>query len=246
MVNYKHLYKDIDVSLQWTKLQPCTTNERNKRSSACDSYGCSGKLLVCVARSRFHLPLARMGKTVRDKEEQDLLISEILQTKKRMNDTSITLFPIQLEEKEILNPVFLYESSQPQEEYFWQSLSEFVRINRTDLPEDQGYRMGNGLNTDNKEILKQQKEILFDICEPKYDYVRQELMPIAYTLQKWLRTYFIPASKSRDDVFIPNVYVFILYVLHALLCSVLYFTLLYSSSSSYSIECIVLYCIVFA
>lgn len=146
-----------------------------------------------------------MGKTARDKEEQDLLVSEILQSKKRMNDNSTTLFPIQLEEKKIPNHVFLYESSQPQEEYFWQSLSEFVRVNRTDLPEDQGYRMGNGLNTDDAKQLEQQKKNLFDICDPKYDYFRQELMPIAYTMQKWLRTYFIPASKVRDDVVIPNV-----------------------------------------
>ena len=163
-----------------------------------------------------------MGKTARGKEEQELLVSEIIQAKKRIHDNSATLFPIQMEN--ISNHIFLYESGQPKEEYFWQQLAEFVRINRTDLPEDQGYRMGNGLNTDNVKVLEKQKKTLFDICEPQYDRLRQDLMPIAYTLQKWLRQYFIPASKVRDDVVIPNVYVLYLqYILNNTNCIILYY-----------------------
>lgn len=188
-------------------IKTCPPHEKSKplpkRSSSCDSNGCQNNDLYCVPRSRFHLSLARMGKTARGKEEQELLVSEIIQAKKRIHDNSTTLFPIQMEN--ISNHIFLYESGQPKEEYFWQQLAEFVRINRTDLPEDQGYRMGNGLNTDNVKVLEKQKKTLFDICEPQYDRLRQDLMPIAYTLQKWLRQYFIPASKVRDDVVIPNV-----------------------------------------
>jgi len=116
-----------------------------------------------------------------------------------MDDPSIT----------IPNHILLYESSQPQEEYFWQSLSEFIRINRTDLPtsENMAWTMGKGLNTNDTTKIEKMKEIqkAFDICDAKYDYLRQELMPIAYTLQQWLNLYFIPASKVRDDVTIPNV-----------------------------------------
>lgn len=189
-----------------------------RRLAGCDLNKCIGfNNKVCVARARFHLSLAMLGKTPLSIDEQDLLLSEVKQSKKRMQDNSKSVlpFPIPKSPGESIgkpNPVFLFDSSQPKEEYFWQELSEFVRINRTDLPMEgatTGYKtLGMGLNN-NEHIrtMVQRKDTLFNICDPKHDFLRQELMPVSYNLHKWLTTYFLPVARdpNRKDVVIPNV-----------------------------------------
>lgn len=180
---------------------------RGCKGGKCNSYFCQPKYKkLCVPRARFHLPLARMGKTARGQEEQDLLVSDIKMGKRRRNDTSKMQFPIRLDE-EIRNPVFLYASSQPEEEYFWQELAKFIRIDRKDLPESHDYKVrGVGLNTKNETLLQLQKSRgMFDICDPQYDFLRKELLPIGFTLQEWLRKYFLPAVRERKDIVIPNI-----------------------------------------
>jgi len=223
---------DYHAELRSLMIRSCSPEAHKKKKRGnylyCDSHGCPDGQLACVARSRFHVSLSMMGKTPRNPDEVNLLNSEILQAKRRNNETT-PLAKHNLDRRESLssrqnnhsinamddpsitipNHILLYESSQPQEEYFWQSLSEFIRINRTDLPtsENMAWTMGKGLNTNDTTKIEKMKEIqkAFDICDAKYDYLRQELMPIAYTLQQWLNLYFIPASKVRDDVTIPNV-----------------------------------------
>jgi len=162
---------------------------------------------ICVARSRFHLSLARMGKTPLDLNERDLLQSEVYQAKRRRNDTSTHLkeYPIGNDPQKIgiPNKVFVFESTQGKNEYFYEELAKFVRIDRAQLPEI-NYRSGSGLNSNKKQIEQSEKET-FDICLPEFDYVRKELLPIAYTLKEWLLRYLIPASLQRDDLVIPNV-----------------------------------------
>ena len=72
---------------------------------------------VCVARSRFHLSLLRLGKTPLGARERDLLRSELMQAQRRRNDTSRAFrtppFPEQV--VGVPNHVFLYESGQGKE-----------------------------------------------------------------------------------------------------------------------------------
>jgi len=181
------------------------------RQAGCDLNKCIGhNNKVCVARARFHLSLAMLGKTPLSKDEQDLLLSEVKQSKKRLHDNSKSVLQFQLIGKP--NPVFLFDSSQPKEEYFWQELSEFLRINRTDLPMEgatAGYKtLGMGLNkNEHIRTMMLRKDTIFDICDPKHDFLRQELMPVSYTLHQWLTTYFLPVARdpNRKDVVIPNV-----------------------------------------
>jgi len=172
-----------------------------------DNHKCIKRVNTCVARSRFHLSLARMGKTPLDLNERDLLRSEVYQAKRRRNDTSTHLeeYPIGNDPQKIgiPNKVFVFESTQGKNEYFYEELAKFVRIDRAQLPEI-NYRSGSGLNNNKKQIEQSEKET-FDICLPEFDYVRKELLPIAYTLKEWLLRYLIPASLQRDDLVIPNV-----------------------------------------
>ena len=172
-----------------------------------DNHKCIKRVNTCVARSRFHLSLARMGKTPLDLNERDLLQSEVYQAKRRRNDTSTHLkeYPIGNDPQKIgiPNKVFVFESTQGKNEYFYEELAKFVRIDRAQLPEI-NYRSGSGLNSNKKQIEQSEKET-FDICLPEFDYVRKELLPIAYTLKEWLLRYLIPASLQRDDLVIPNV-----------------------------------------
>lgn len=159
---------------------------------------------VCVARARFHLSLARLGKTPLDEDERELLKSELFQARRRRNETSKRLrkSPVKDKEDGVPNKVFLFESSQGKEEYFYKDLAQFVNIDRRKLPPVK-YKTGNGINGVKTEARQKATE-LFDVCSPKYDHVRKELLPISYTLGTWLLQYLIPASYERDDLVIPN------------------------------------------
>jgi len=120
-----------------------------------DNHKCKNvKEKVCVARSRFHLSLARLGKTPLDQTERDLLQSELYQTKLRRNDTSTILRKYPVKNKEgVPNKVFLFESGQGKEEYFYKELAEFVNIDPSMLPPI-NFKTGNGLNKKNYQDLQ--------------------------------------------------------------------------------------------
>jgi len=215
-------------------LEEWIAKDRLLNQSNWDNHLCHGgkKILFCVARSRFYLPLAHMGKTPLTLRERELLESELFQSKRRKGDFTTTLqnrkrpktrpiIPKHDNDNNntessvttgsssvaIPNHVFVFESSQGREEYFYQELANFVQIDRSKLPplNKDIYRKGNGLNT---QILSQyqneSREELFDICQSKYDYIRKELLPIAHTLGEWLLKYLLPASLQREDLTIPN------------------------------------------
>ena len=186
-------------------IEEFVTNRLLNSTFRTDNHECRrAKDRVCVARSRFHLSLARLGKTPLDKLERDLLESELYQAKRRRNDTSRVLrkYPVKVKEKGVPNRVFLFESSQGKEEYFYKELAQFVNIDRSLLPPID-FNIGNGLNKKRLQKL-QSKEELFDICLPKFDYVRKEIMPISYVLGTWILRYLLPASSKRNDLVIPN------------------------------------------
>eukprot|EP00531_Pseudo-nitzschia_arenysensis_P019158 CAMPEP_0116121522 /NCGR_PEP_ID=MMETSP0329-20121206/3741_1 /TAXON_ID=697910 /ORGANISM="Pseudo-nitzschia arenysensis, Strain B593" /LENGTH=320 /DNA_ID=CAMNT_0003615339 /DNA_START=517 /DNA_END=1479 /DNA_ORIENTATION=- len=173
------------------------------------------KMKVCAARARFHLSLARLGKTPLDNDEIELLQSEIRQSQIRFNDTSTNTkaypFAGGNDKAGVPNNVFLFESSQGKHEYFYQELANFVRIDRDTLPrlDNSTYRSGNGLNNQRiSDLHAQDAENTFDICSPQWDDVRKELLPMSYTLGQWLLNYLIPESRKRDDLLVPNVTAF--------------------------------------
>ncbi len=170
---------------------------------------------ACVPRSRFHLSLARLGKTPLDQDEIDLLQSESRQSALRLNDTSAKPreypFANNREKAGVPNEVFIFESSQGKEEYFYQDLAMFLEFDRARLPalDNTIYRSGNGLNSlQRSKMASADKGNSVDICLPQFDVIRKELLPISYTLGQWLKKYLIPASHQRNDLTIPNVTAF--------------------------------------
>ena len=172
--------------------------------------------LYCVARARFQLPLARLGKTPLDEEEQDLLRSELIQSQRRIeqkddpaaaaaaanttkadnnnkiNYKSIWEVPIE-KRKPIPNHVFLFETTQGKEEYLYDELADFVGIDRSYMPP---------LNVTFRSGIRRPHSV--DLCDPAYDGIRKELMPISYSLSEWLLKYLVPASLVREDLVIPT------------------------------------------
>jgi len=189
-------------------------NKKRLSKNGTDNHKCPQKMSHCVARSRFHLSLASLGKTLLGPEEQDLLTSELHQSKRRMNVTLAGLhgYPIPQNTNSssnfgVPNNVFLFDSNQGKKEYLYQELAQFVKIDRGRLPAiDEVYSTtwsGNGLEKESD------TNFVFDICLPQWEHVRKELLPISYTFGKWLLDYFIPASYQRDDVTIPNATAFV-------------------------------------
>lgn len=185
------------------------------RSNQIQPLDCPRKMKVCAARGRFHLSLAKLGKTPLGNDEIDLLQSELHQSAIRFKDTSTNKkkypFADDGDKAGVPNSVFLFESSQGRHEYFYQELANFVEIDRGRLPplSSSTYRSGNGLNNNLKSNLHQQDtENVFDICSPQWDDVRKEILPMSYTLGQWILKYLIPESRKRDDLVIPNVTAF--------------------------------------
>jgi hypothetical protein len=168
--------------------------------------------------------LAKLGKTALDPTEIALLSSELFQARARLNNASGTLSssPLSWSQLEkppeflknrslksvgVPNDVFLFESSQGRNEYFYEDIAGFLGIERSLLPplNNDTYKSGNGLNKKSNAKNQDQNVEIFNICLPEFDYVRKELMPIAYTLQQWLLKYLIPAARKRDDLVIPGI-----------------------------------------
>lgn len=211
-----------------------------------DDHKCKGRLLICVSRSRFYLSLAQLGKTPLESDERALLQSELVQARRRhrhnrnsnsTNSNSTTTTTIQLRNYPLQHPVpgvpnnvFLFDSSQGKEEYFYKALARFLHIDRAMLPplDEKTYISGHGLNdasrheeqqllqqdttssavdsnsnssavnsNSNSSAVNSKSEVLFDICNPSFDYVRKELLPISYTLSRWLLEYLVPAARNR-------------------------------------------------
>ena len=171
-----------------------------------DTYECPRKERFCISRSRFYLPLARLGKTPLQKEERDLLAEEMYQARRRRHDTIDTLkkYPIPKTISSgfgVPNKVFLFDSTQGRKEYLYKELAGFVGIDYERLPPIKSTYKSKWSRT-------QDTNVAIDICLPEFDIIRKELMPIAHTLGRWLLDYFIPASLVREDITIPNVTAF--------------------------------------
>jgi hypothetical protein len=165
---------------------PCEMNEfgDRKRCSKGKHGDCRGscpyRQLFCLGRARFHLPLARLGKTPLSDEERQLLAP---------NDVD---GGFQLRNFNITNSIFLYEQTELQEKYVWDELAGFLGLSH--IPNTKYHRsVGRGAN--------------HSLCDPEYDAFRAKLMPYSYELSMWLRRYFLPVANdpNRPDVRVANV-----------------------------------------
>lgn len=145
---------------------------------------CPGKQLFCTQRASFHIPMARLGKTLLSEKERQLLSAKTYPLRAGMN----------LENHNITNPIFVYELTELNEDYIWDEMADFLQFPGK-IPHPL-YKSSHGRHP----------ELEIDFCDEKYDSFRALMMPDSYDLSTWLQEYFIPLAKdkSRTDVVIPR------------------------------------------
>ncbi|KAL3913885.1 MAG: hypothetical protein SGARI_000423 [Bacillariaceae sp.] len=150
-----------------------------ERHHACHTE-CEGSMLYCLARTRFHVGLAQLGKTLLSGRERQLLASKDVDGGSNLVDLNIR------------NPIFLYEQTMLRHNETWQELADFLGISH--IPNTH-YQAARG---------KQFKEA--NICLPEYDYLRSQIMVYSYELSEWLVEYLLPVAEDpmRSDVTIAN------------------------------------------
>jgi hypothetical protein len=95
--------------------------------------------LFCVYRARFHLGLAKLGKTPLLDEERELLAPD-----DEDGGTSIV-------SDDIKNPIFFYDEGELKDDYAWEGLADFLGIESMD-------------ETDSVKVIES-----LDFCDEKYD-----------------------------------------------------------------------------
>jgi hypothetical protein len=133
-----------------------------------------------LGRARFHLPLARLGKTALSDDERELLAPNDIDGGKNLVNFNIS------------NSIFLYEQTELRESYLWKGLSKFLGVSHIPNHKFEG-SVGKGKN--------------YTLCIPSYDDFRAALMPYSYELSKWMQKYFLPVAKdqNRPDVVVADV-----------------------------------------
>ena len=144
---------------------------------------CPRPNILCLHRTRFHLHLARIGKTQLNNTERELLAPD-----DKDGGFKLTNFHIK-------NPIFLYEMSQLNEDETWAKLAKELKVPY--IPHDihKGHH---------SRRFKSDERI--DICDAKFDDFRSKIMPHAYNMSKWLCDYLVPVAmnETRNDVIIPD------------------------------------------
>ena len=158
-------------------------NHCKEKQRGCNSE-CPIPGLICLHRTRFHLHLARIGKTSLNHTERELLAPDD-------KDGGI-----KLTNRHIRNPIFLYEQHQLNQNNTWVELARTLKvpyINHDIHAND---------NTKRKKISRKR----INICDAQYDDFRSRIMPHAYNMSKWLCDYLVPVAmdENRDDVIIPD------------------------------------------
>ena len=171
--SFWNMIKDFDKNRNKTPydfLDHCRENDR-----FCN-LECPRRQLVCLHKTRFHLPLARAGKTFLSNQERELLAPD---------DKDGGL---KLTNHHIKNPIFLYELSEIKEDYMWSKLASLLRVQS--IPHD----IHEGSH-ENREASKDR----INICDPEYDNFRALIMPNAYNMSIWFCNYLVPAAKNESQ-----------------------------------------------
>ncbi|KAL7563196.1 hypothetical protein ACA910_014471 [Epithemia clementina (nom. ined.)] len=174
------------------KLTGSAGNDPYKLTKPCDKAvgkggcrnDCPGRQLFCTQRASFHLPLARLGKTLLTAEERQLLSAKTYPNRGGMN----------LENHNISNPIFVYELTELNSDYVWDEMAKYLQFPGR-IPHDK-YESSHGIH----------KEFELNFCDAIFDNLRAMMMPDSYDLSTWLQNYFIPLARdpNRRDVVIPN------------------------------------------
>ena len=134
---------------------------------------------VCTDQANFHVNLANLGKTnVTDPSEWNLL--------RKPNLRYWWIIPID-------NPVFLYDVAQLHDRdkartaLFKRDLQNFLGL-KVPMPE---------FEDDSKSSSKPKA---MDICDPKYEGIRKELIAIGTRASMWIRKYFL----KSDQVYVSS------------------------------------------
>lgn len=160
-----------------------TTNTTLQKRVICTSE--CGDKLFCLARARFHIALARLGKTPLSDDELQWLAPTDADGGENVREIAAR--------SPVPNRVFLYEKNQldgdPQ---FWNGLGKYLGVSH--IP-NKVYKGSKGKRLSENEI-----------CDPFYDYFRAELMKTSYDLAMWLQRYFLPLARdpNRTDVIVAN------------------------------------------
>jgi hypothetical protein len=163
-----------DNSDPYELTKPCV--ESNCRNS------CPKNQLFCVHRARFHLGLAKLGKTPLTDEERELLAPD-----DEDGGTNIV-------SDDIKNPIFVYDEGELKNDYAWEGLADFLGVESIDHLK----------RTHKMDSVKTIESL--DFCDEKYDDLRSMIMSTSYDLGVWLQTHFLSAAmdKSRPDVRVSN------------------------------------------
>lgn len=148
-------------------------NRTNKCGRRCNSKGCPGRELFCVARSRFHLALARLGKTPLNETERAFLAPFDADGGDAVRSQNVR------------NSIFLYEQTELNEDDFWDSLARSLEYPYPTIPHDKRHS-SHGKNKTRDYTIN-----IIDVCEPKYDDFRITMMPYAYEMSRWICDYFV-------------------------------------------------------
>ncbi|KAG7364413.1 hypothetical protein IV203_037615 [Nitzschia inconspicua] len=160
---------------------PCNINREGMRrgNNTCSQCrgSCPKRQLYCLGRARFHLPLARLGKTALSEDERQLLAPLDIDGGKNLISFNIS------------NSVFLFDQTELRQGYLWKSLAQFLGVSYIPHSKFQG-SVGHGKN--------------YTLCEPHYDSFRSKLMPYSYEL--WMQKYFLPVAEdpNRPDVMVAD------------------------------------------
>mmetsp|Transcript_12228 Transcript_12228/g.17053 ORF Transcript_12228/g.17053 Transcript_12228/m.17053 type:complete len:415 (-) Transcript_12228:88-1332(-) len=145
-----------------------------KRSGRPHGRDCPNGQLFCLCRSRFHVALARLGKTNLTAEERLLLAPHDYDGGAK------------LQSDQLRNRIFLYEQTTLNDEEVWTTLADFLQYDGA-IPHDQVER---ARGSPYKAIFAKK----INICDAQFDELRKSFMPYAYQMSQWICHYLVPSD----------------------------------------------------
>eukprot|EP00521_Asterionellopsis_glacialis_P008979 CAMPEP_0195286080 /NCGR_PEP_ID=MMETSP0707-20130614/3672_1 /TAXON_ID=33640 /ORGANISM="Asterionellopsis glacialis, Strain CCMP134" /LENGTH=439 /DNA_ID=CAMNT_0040345673 /DNA_START=210 /DNA_END=1529 /DNA_ORIENTATION=+ len=135
---------------------------------------CPHNQLFCLCRSRFHVTLARLGKTNLTSEERLWLAPHDYDG------------GANLQQDNLQNRIFLYEQTTLNDDEVWTTLADYLQYDGT-IPHDL-VKTTRGRSQTPKLTNK------INICDAQYDELRKLFMPYAYEMSQWICNYFVPSD----------------------------------------------------
>eukprot|EP00536_Pseudo-nitzschia_multiseries_P014743 jgi/Psemu1/215807/e_gw1.762.18.1 len=211
--------KGIGDLLSNTQLCPCPIDPvSGNRPKICPDvfpnercYGeCRCNAPLCLHRTRFHLPLAKLGKTPLTKEERSWLAAGDDDGGEHLVNARVP------------NPVFLYDQTQMMQTQtqmmqtqtqmmqtqtqmtnnnssYWDDLAAFLGV--SEVP-NEDYYAAHGRSSQFGGTKSETTRNRKSLCVERLDYFRSRIMGYSYELAVWIQEYWLPvaADPQRPDV----------------------------------------------